>query len=137
MMPSGNYNIQKRIKTSPIDDLYQWEEMICVAGLLPAGNIEMPNVQLQVEWFYMTFHKSDHVEYGQSGRKLCNKMLQTLVEYFQLIHETRENNESLECHQLKKVQAKARRKMRQELEEQYSCKMCHLANQCKSYRSYT
>ncbi len=74
-----------------------------VAGLLPAGNIETPNAQLQVEWFYMTFHKSDCMEYVQSGCKLRDKMLQTLVEYFQMIHKTRENDGSLQHHQLKKV----------------------------------
>ncbi len=90
-----------------------------VMGLLSAGNIEMPNAQLQVEWFYMTFHKSDCTEYLQSGRKLRNKMLQSLAEYIQVIHKTRENDGSLQRHQLKKVQAEARCKMRQELEERY------------------
>ncbi len=75
MMPGGNYNVQKRIKTSPINHLHQWEEMMCVVGLLPAGNIEMPNTQLQEEWFYMTFHKSDCAEYVQSGRKLRDEKL--------------------------------------------------------------
>ena len=74
-----------------------------VTGLLPMGNILMPNAQLQVEWFYMTFHKSDCTEYVQSGCKLCNKALQTLAEYFQSIHKTCENDGSLQCHQLKKV----------------------------------
>ena len=53
-----------------------------IVGLLPVGNIEMPNMQLQVEWFYMTFHKSDCTEYLQSGHKLHDKTLQTLAEYF-------------------------------------------------------
>ncbi len=101
MMPGGNYNVQKRIKMSPIDHLHRWEEMMCIVGLLPMGNnIEMPNTQLQVECFYMTFHKSDHAEYVQSQHKLCDKMLQTLAEYFQSIHETRENDGSLHRHQL-------------------------------------
>jgi hypothetical protein len=98
MMPGGDYNIQEKFETSPIDDLHQWEEMIQVAGLLPADDIEMPKAQLQVEWFYMTFHKSDHTEYGQSGRKLHNETLQTLVEYFPLIYKTLENDGSLQCH---------------------------------------
>jgi hypothetical protein len=63
MMPRGNHNIPKKIKTSPLDHLHRWEEMMRVVGLLPKGDIPMPNKQLQVEWFYMTFHKSDHVEY--------------------------------------------------------------------------
>jgi hypothetical protein len=65
-----------------------------VAGLLPEGDIPMPNEQLQVEWFYMTFHKSDRAEYVRSGCKLSNEMLQTVAEYFQSTHETRENNGS-------------------------------------------
>jgi hypothetical protein len=107
-----------------------------VAGLLPTGNIETPNAQLQVEWLYMTFYKSDRAEYMQSGHKLCDKMLQTLMEYFQSISETCENNGSLQRHQLEKVQAEARRKMCQELEERYVRKMRHLSNQHKSYRLY-
>ncbi len=134
MMPNGNYNVQKKIKTSPIDHLHQWEEMMRVTGLLPVGNIEMPNAQLLVEWVYMTFHKPDRAEYVRSGHKLRNKMLQTLMEYFQSIHRTHENNGSLQCHQLKKVLVEARYKMRQELEEQFKRKMRHLANQGKSYR---
>jgi hypothetical protein len=64
--------------------------MMRIVGLLPEGNIPMPNKQLQVEWLYMTFHKSDCTEYVQSGCKLSNETLQTVVEYFKLIHETRE-----------------------------------------------
>jgi hypothetical protein len=103
MMPGGNYNVKKRIKTSPINHLHQWEEMVHVAGLLPTGDIEIPNAQLQVELVYMTFHTSDRTEYMQSGRKLCIKMLQTLTEYFQSIHENCENDGSLQRHQLEKV----------------------------------
>ncbi len=63
MMPARDHNIRKKIKTIPLDHLHQWEEMMRVMGLLPVGNIPMPNKQLQVEWFYMTFHKSDRTEY--------------------------------------------------------------------------
>jgi hypothetical protein len=66
--------------------------MLRVMGLLPKGNIPMPNKQLQVEWFYMPFHKSDCAEYVQSGCKLSKEMLQTIAEYFQSIQETCENN---------------------------------------------
>jgi hypothetical protein len=81
--------------------------MMRIAGLLPEGNILMPNKQLQVEWFYMTFHKSDRAEYVQSRHKLSNKMLQTVAEYFQSIHETPENNGSLMHHQIEKIWAEA------------------------------
>ncbi len=54
-----------------------------VAGLLPKGNILMPNAQ-QVEWFYMTFHKADCTEYMRSGRKLSNEMFWTVAEFFSI-----------------------------------------------------
>ncbi len=85
--------------------------MLHVSGLLPTSDIEALGVSLQVEWFYMTFHKSDRTEYMQSGQKLCNKTLQNLVEYFQLIHETRKNNGSLQYHQVKKICAEAKHEM--------------------------
>jgi hypothetical protein len=73
MIPSGDYNIKKKIKTSPIDHLHQWEDMMRMAGLLPTGNIKTSSASLQVVWFYMTFHKLGCTEYVQSGCKLRNK----------------------------------------------------------------
>ncbi len=117
MMPGGDHNIQKKIKTSPLDHLDQWEEMMRVVGLLPEGNIPMPKKQLQVEWFYMTFHKSECVEYVQSGHKPSNKMLQTVAEYFQSIHKTGENDGSLMRHQIEKIWEEAKHKLCRKLEE--------------------
>jgi hypothetical protein len=136
MMPSGNHNIQKKIKTSPLDHLHWWEEMMHVTGLLPEGAILTPNEQLQVEWFYMTFHKSDRAEYVQSRCKLSNEMLQTVTEYFQSIHKTRENNGSLMHHQIEKIWAEAKRELRHKLEEQLGRKQRLLSNQCRGYRFY-
>ncbi len=108
-----------------------------IAGLLPKGNILMPNEQLQVEWFYMTFHKkSDCMEYVQSGHKVSNKTLQTVAEYFQLIHETCENNGSLTRHQIKKIWAEAKRKLCRKLVERLGCKQCLLSDQHRGYRLY-
>jgi hypothetical protein len=91
--------------------------MLRVLGLLPGGDIKTPGASLQVEWFYMTFHKSNRAEYMRPGQKLRNKTLHTLVEYFQQIHETCKNNGSLQCHQVKKICAEAKRELHHELEE--------------------
>ncbi len=107
-----------------------------VTGLLPKGNIPMPNKQLQVEWFNFTFHKSDCVEYVQSGRKLSNEMLQTVAEYFQSIHETCESNGSLTRHQIKKIWAEVKRKLCRKLEERLGHKQRLLSNQRRGYRLY-
>jgi hypothetical protein len=110
--------------------------MLCVLGLLPAGDIETPNVCLQVEWFYKTFHKSDCAEYVRSGQKLHDETLQTLVKYFQLVHETRKNNGSLQRHQVEKICMEAKCELHHELEERYARKLRHLTNQRRSHRSH-
>ncbi len=84
----------------------------------------------------MTFHKSDCTEYMQSRHKLSKEMLQTAVEYFQSIHETRENDGSLQPHWIKKIWVEAKRKLRRKLEEQHAHKIRHISDQLRSYRLY-
>ena len=72
--------------TKPLNHLHQWEEMLRVAELLPEGDLEKLAASLSVEWFYMTFHKSNRAEYVRSGRKLSKEMLKTLAEYFESIY---------------------------------------------------
>jgi len=62
MTPGGVNNVQKALITKPINHQHRWEEMLCFAELLPVGDIIVPSASLQVEWFYMTFHKSDMVK---------------------------------------------------------------------------
>ena len=103
MAPGGNYNVQKALATKPIDHLHRWEEMLRVAELLPAGDIETPSAGLQVEWFYITFHKTDRAEYVCSGRKLREETLQTLAEYFESIYDTQINEGYNRHQQVEKV----------------------------------
>ena len=57
--------------------------MLHISQMLPEGDIPNPNAALQVEWFYMSFHRSDRAEYLRSRRKLWDEMLTTLAEYFE------------------------------------------------------
>ena len=57
--PGGNYNVCKALATKPLAHLHRWEEMLRVAELLTKGDIEKPSASLSVEWFYMTFHRTD------------------------------------------------------------------------------
>jgi hypothetical protein len=41
--------------------------MIWTAEALPAGDMHPPNKVLQLEWFYMPFHKEDRLKYIESG----------------------------------------------------------------------
>ena len=89
MAPGGDHGIHKDLRTQPLDHLHRFQEMLRIAGLLPEGDLAEPNAALQVEWFYMSFHKSDRSEYVRSGHRLCDESLATLTQYFESIHNAR------------------------------------------------
>ena len=61
MMPGGDYGVRKELLVLPLDHLHWFKEMLQIAQMLPEGDIPTPIAALQVEWFYMTFHRSDRV----------------------------------------------------------------------------
>ena len=106
--------------------------MLCIAELLPEGDLDKPATSLSVEWFYMTFHKSNMAEYVCSGHKLCEETPHMLTEYFELIYDSCLGKGLVPHHQLDKIQANAKREMRHELQEQYDHKLRHFAEQRRS-----
>ncbi len=60
-----------------------------MAELLPKGNLEKSVASLSMEWFYLTFHRTDRAEYVRSGRKLREETLKLLAEYFESIYDSR------------------------------------------------
>ncbi len=62
--------------------------------------------------------------------------MQTVPEYFQSIHETCENDGSFMRHQIKKIRAEAKCKLRRRVEERYAHKKRLLSDQRKGYRLY-
>ena len=44
--------------------------------------MHLPNQALQLEWFYMSFHKEDRAKYVESGQRLVDEMLESLAKYF-------------------------------------------------------
>jgi hypothetical protein len=85
MQPGGDHVFQKLMMLVPVKHLWQFEEMICMAEALPAGDMHPPNKVLQLEWFYVSFHKEDRAKYVKSGRHLSNEMLESVAEYFENI----------------------------------------------------
>ncbi len=102
---------------TPMDHLHCFQEMLRISEKLPAGNIPVSNASLQVEWLYMSYHKSDRAEFVHSGNKLNGETLQTLTEYFQGIHDVKFSDGSLEQKREDQIQQSTRREMRGELEK--------------------
>ena len=103
LAPGDDYNIRKALVTKPLDHLHRWEEMLRVAELLPEDDLKKPATSLSVEWFYVTFHRTDRAEYVHSGRKLCKEMLKLLVEYFESIFNSRLSEGLVPRRQLEKI----------------------------------
>jgi hypothetical protein len=85
MQPSGDHVFQKRMMQLPVEHLQQFKEMIWTAEALPAGDMHPPNKALQLEWFYMSFHKEDRAKYVKSSQRLSNEMLESVAESFKKI----------------------------------------------------
>jgi hypothetical protein len=134
LAPGGDYNVRKLLATKPLDHFHQWEEMLRVAELLPEGNLEKPTASLSVEWFYITFHRTDRAEYLCSGRKLCDETIKSRAEYFESIYNFRLSEGLVPSCQLKKIQANAKREMRHDLWKQYDCKLRNFSEQHRSDR---
>jgi hypothetical protein len=136
MMPGGNYGVRKDVLVSPLNHLHWFKELLRIVQMLPKGDIPMPNAALQVERFYMTFHRSDRLEYLRSGRKLCNEMLTSLAAYFESGFDARVADGSLRKLHDEQVCLQARNEYRHELQARYHDKLKRLNNNRKHENSW-
>ena len=63
---------------------------------MPEGNIADPSAALQVQWLYMSYHRLDRAKYVKSGKVLENETLETLLAYFQSIHNQKVSDGTLQ-----------------------------------------
>jgi hypothetical protein len=136
MMPGGDYRVRKELLISPLDHLHRFKEMLRIAQMLPEEDIPTPNAALQVEWFYMTFHRSDRAEYLRSGRKLCDETLASLAAYFESGFDARVADGLLRKLRDEQVRVQAQNKYRHELQTRYHDKLKCLANNRKREHSW-
>ena len=57
MAPGGDYRLAKDLLTSPCVHSHRFKEILCIAELLPAGDIPKPSDGLSLQWYYMSYHK--------------------------------------------------------------------------------
>ncbi len=100
--------------------------MIWTAEALTAGDMHPPNKVLQLEWFYMSFHKEDRVKYIKSGRRLSNKMLESVAEYFESIFNLQVADGSLARKREHQIEQCVRRKVHHKLCQQFNEKVRHV-----------
>ncbi len=86
-----------------------------------------PNQALQLEWFYMSFHKADRAKYVESGRCLIEEMLESLAEYYDNIFNTQVADGSLMKKRKCQIETRIKRDMHHELCKRFNEKVRHAA----------
>ncbi len=94
-----------------------------MAEVLPAGDMHPPNKALQLEWFYMSFHKEDRAKYTESGQRLSNETLKSVAEYFKNIFNLQVADGSLAKKCKRQIEQCVRCKMKHELRKRYNEKV--------------
>ena len=73
MAPGGDYHLAKDLLTSPRMHLHCFKEMLCIAELLPAGDIPKPLDKLALQRYYISYHKNNQEKFVLSGKTLNEK----------------------------------------------------------------
>jgi len=127
--PGGDFH-----GTSAIEHHHRFDEVLCIAKLLPEGDIAMPNGSLTLEWFYMTFHKSERDQFITSGRRLVDKTIESVTEYFESLHNIKKSSGKLKI-QLEQQDHKKYEAQQGSTKNRYGDKMRNMADGCRTSRS--
>jgi hypothetical protein len=73
LQPGGDHGFQKPMMQMPVNHLWKFEEMICMAEAFPAGDMQLPNKALKLEWIYMSFHSKDCTKYVEMGNAFATR----------------------------------------------------------------
>ena len=103
--------------------------MIRTVATLPAGDMHPPNQGLQLEWFYMSFHKEDRAKYVERGQRLIEETLESLAEYYENIFNSQVADGSLAKKRKCQIKQRIRRDMHHELCKRYDEKVRHVTEQ--------
>jgi hypothetical protein len=112
--------------TPPQMHARQFKEMLQIAEALPAGNWLKPSEVLELEWFYILFHKNNGNKFVIAGRKLDTKTFKLVTEFFEAQFTTNKNNGTLERMELEGIKKRAQLKLKN--------KLCNKICVCKDER---
>jgi hypothetical protein len=101
-----------------------------MAEAFPAGDMHPSNQALQLEWFYMSFHKEDRAKYVKSGQRLSDETLESVAEYFENIFNLQVADGSLAKKHEHQIKQCVRCEMHHEPCKRYNKKVCLVTEQC-------
>jgi hypothetical protein len=72
LAPCGDHRILKDLLTAPRNHARQFKEMLFIVEFLPPGETPPPSDKLAVQWYYMTYHKSEKVNMDDVVKQLTH-----------------------------------------------------------------
>ena len=109
MSPGGDYRLAKDLLTPPRLHVQRFKEMLLIAKELPAGDITDPSDLLALEWYYMSYHKSDREKFVLSKTDMNDETLDSVTKFFQNLYEIRKSDGTLERQEYERVRKRVLR----------------------------
>jgi hypothetical protein len=109
MAPGGNHKIAKDLLTPPREHVRRYKEMLRIAEQLPPGEKQPPSEKLAIQWYYMTYHRADRVEYAKSGKNLTG--------YSQALFMQKKADGTLERAEIDRLHNRAKKRLASNLRE--------------------
>jgi len=110
MQPGGDYRLMKDLVTPPCLHAQRFKEMLPIAKLLPAGDFPKPSNVLTLQWYYMSYHKSDREKYVLGGKTLKDATLESVTTFFRALYEQKKGDGSLERQEVERLRKRLLRK---------------------------
>jgi hypothetical protein len=118
MAPGGDHRIAKDLLTPLREHARCYKEMLRITKQLPPGEKQPPSKKLALQWYYMTYHRSDRTKYVKSRKKLSAETIKSLTEYFQALFAQKKADGLLERAKLDRICQQAKRTLASSLCEQ-------------------
>jgi hypothetical protein len=110
MQPGGDYRLMKDLVTPPRLHAQRFKEMLRIAETLPAGDIPKPSDALALQWYYMSYHKSDREKFVLGGKTLKDATIDTVTAFFQALYEQKKLDGSLDRQEVERLKRRLLRK---------------------------
>ena len=94
----------------------------------------MTNESITLEWFYMTFHKSECEQFIMTGRRLVDETIESVTEYFELLYNIKKSNGKLKL-QLEQQDRKKLEAQRGAAKNRYDERMRNMADERRTSHS--
>ena len=100
MAPGGNCRLAKDLLTLPRVHSHHFKEMLYIAKLLLVGDIPKPSDELALQWYYMSYHKSNRKKFDLNRKMLKDETIESITTFFQALFEQKKLDGTIQRHKV-------------------------------------